>query len=140
MRADPARRAVVAAACAVIGVGVGSHAGASTSGQIAGLTQITYGCPGPQRVGQPCEHWFPFSHARFALTRDRADGGPISSTRRIVASDAAGRFTFTLTPGTYSITPLPQRHTHGGKPLTARVRAGATTRIQVRFVGYPMME
>jgi hypothetical protein len=107
---------------------------------MAGLTQITYGCPGPQRVGQPCEHWFAFAHARFALTRDRAEGSPISSTRRVVVSDAAGRFNLTLTPGTYTITPLPQPHTHGGKPLTARVGVGAATRVNVRFLGYPLME
>jgi hypothetical protein len=140
MRPGSARCAVVAAACAVIGAGVGSQAGASMSGRIVALTQITYGCPGPQRVGQPCEHWSPFAHARFALTRDRSDGAPISSTRRVVVSDAAGRFTLTVTPGTYTITSLPQPHTHGGKPLVVRVRAGAATRIDVRFLGYPLME
>ena len=110
-----------------------------TNGFLGGLTQITYGCPGPQLVGQQCERWSVFAQARFVLRRNRANGTPIPTSRRVVVSDRNGRFTLTLTAGNYTISPLAQQHTKGGRSLTARVRAGQTTRIKVRFLGYPMM-
>ena len=57
----------------------------------------------------------------------------------MVVSDGSGHFTLVLTGGTYTLTSLAQLHTHGGRSLTTRVRAGRTTRITVRFLGYPMM-
>ena len=139
MRPRAARRTAVAvAACAVIGIGA-QPASSNSTGRLTGLTQITYGCPGPQRVGQLCERWFTFARARFAVTRNAADGKPIPTTRRTVVSDGNGHFILVLAAGSYTITPLAQTHTRGGRSLTARVRAGQPTRVTVRFLGYPMM-
>ncbi len=138
MRVHVARCVAVAVACTVLGAGA-VPASSNPNGRLAGLTQITYGCPGPQRVGQQCERWSMFAHARFALRRNAADGTPIPSTRRVVASDGGGRFSLVLAAGTYTIIPLAQTHARGGATFTARVHAGQTTRITVRFLGYPMM-
>ena len=140
MRLHAVRRAaaVVVVASTVLGAGA-VPASANPNGRLAGLTQITYGCPGPQRVDQQCERWSMFVHARFALTRNRTDGTPMPSTRRVVVSDGSGRFSLLLAAGSYTIAPLAQTHTRGGRTLTARVRAGQTTRITIRFLGYPTM-
>ncbi len=138
MRLHIACCAAVVVSCTVLGAGV-VPASAKPNGRLAGLAQITYGCPGPQRVDQQCGRWSMFAHARFALTRNRAGGRPIPSTRRVVVSDGSGGFNLVLAAGTYTIIPLPQTHTRGGRTLTARIRAGQTTRITVRFLGYPMM-
>jgi hypothetical protein len=139
MRAHATRCAVVAVvvACAVFGASAVSVS-TNPDGRLAGLTQISYGCPGPQRVGQQCERWSMFAHARFALMRNRADGTPVPSTRRIVASDGSGRFSLALPAGSYTIIPLPQTHTRGGATLTARIRPGQTTRITIRFGSSPV--
>jgi len=111
------------------------------SGQLAGKTQISFGCPGPVREGTPgCNPWRAFAHARFSLARYSASGDPIPGTRRIVTSDARGRFAFRLPAGAYLLTPLPQRHTHGGTRLTVRLRAGDSATRLVRFIGFPQME
>jgi hypothetical protein len=138
MRVHVALCAAVVVACMVLSTDA-VPASANPNGTLAGLTQITYGCPGPQRVGQQCERWSIFAHARFALTRNRADGAPMPSTRRVVVSNGSGHFSLVLAVGTYTIAPLAQPHTHSGRTLTARVRAGQTTRIAIRFLGYPMM-
>jgi len=139
MRRVVPRLAVLIIACVAIAAGVPALSAATAQGRLAGLTQITYGCPGPQRIGQQCEHWSAFVNARFALTRDRADGRPIASTRRVVASDQHGRFNVQLATGTYSLTPLPQAHTRGGHTLTVMIHTGTVTRVTVRYLGYPMM-
>jgi hypothetical protein len=141
MRPHAVRRlAVVVAVCSCVVLGVGVVAGsANATGRLAGLTQITYGCPGPQRVGQQCERWSVFKHARFALTRVRPDGTPIAGSRRIVVSDGNGRFSLVLTAGAYAVIPLAQAHTRGGRSFAVRVRAGQVAGITVRFLGYPMM-
>jgi hypothetical protein len=140
MRVHIARGVTLAIAlCAVVGAAPATATSASSGGRLAGLTQITYGCPGPQRVGQQCERWSTFTHARFALTRNQSDGTPRPSTRRIVISDGNGRFGLLLAVGSYTVTPLAQAHTHGGEAFVAHVRAGQVTRIRVRFLGYPMM-
>jgi hypothetical protein len=142
MRVCATRRAVTAGvvvALAVLGSGV-TAASPVVDGRLAGLTQITYGCPGPQRVGQPCEHWSAFARARLAVTQNGSDGKPMASTQRVVVSDQKGRFALLLPAGVYTITPLPQTHTRGGRKLTVRLRPGATTRVTIRFLGYPMME
>ena len=77
--------------------------------------------------------------ARFAMTRDRADGTPVATTRRVVVSDRHGRFNIQLTPGTYTLTPLAQAQTRGGTMLIVLIHAGIVTRVTVRFLGYPMM-
>ena len=131
--------------CATVVAAIGTLAGcaqavaATAEGRLTGVTQITYGCPGPQRIGQQCERWLPFAHARFAVTRTRADGRPITGTRRVVLSDSGGRFNLVLIAGTYTIVPLPQQHTQGGSTLTIRIRPGQTTHTTIRFLGYPMM-
>jgi len=131
--------------CVTVVAAIGALAGgtqavrAAAGGRLTGVTRITYGCPGPQRVGQQCERWLTFGHARFAVTRTRVDGRPITGTRRVVVSDSTGRFNLGLMIGTYTIVPLPQQHTHGGGTLTIRIPPGQTTHITIRFLGYPMM-
>ena len=125
-------------ACGLLGFSAESVA-AVQNGRIAGLTLITYGCPGPQRIGQRCERWFTFARARFALTRTAPDGRPLSNTRRIQQSDPNGSFRIDLPAGTYAVTPLPQAHTRGGTVVTVRVRNRQVAHITIRYLGYPMM-
>jgi hypothetical protein len=68
-----------------------------------------------------------------------SDGTLVPGTTRLVVSDATGHFALQLASGSYTITPLPQDHTRGGPLLTVQVTATKTTRIQVRFYGFPMM-
>ena len=99
-------------------------------GVLTGVTQISFGCPGPVHVGGPsCNPWHPLARARFSVAG------------RIVRSDAQGRFTVRLPVGTYVVKPLaqPELHTLGGTQMTVRIRAGQTTRILVRFTGFPQM-
>lgn len=109
-------------------------------GRLTGLTQITYGCPGPVRVGAPpCEHWLSFPWARFTITRLGATGVPIAGTRRLVISDGRGRFNLVLRVGRYRVLLLPQKHTGGGGPINVTVKAGRTAWVLVRFQGFPQM-
>jgi hypothetical protein len=120
-----------------VALGAGVSAQARTAGQdqgrLSGVTQISYGCPGPQREGEPCEHWSSFARARFRVTTSN------NGDTRIVTSDRRGRFTLALTAGRYRVTPLPQTHTTGGATLTVTIRAGATVWARVRFQGFPRM-
>jgi hypothetical protein len=130
-------RTGTAVALSVVAFGAGGMPQASTAGRaqgrLSGVTQISYGCPGPQREGEPCEHWSSFAHARFRLTAlSRGDA-------RTVTSDRRGRFTLVLTVGRYRLTPLRQEHTTGGTPLTVTIRAALTTWAPVRFQGFPRM-
>lgn len=102
-------------------------------GRLSGATQISYGCPGPQRVGEQCEHWSSFDHARFGLTTLG------SGHTRIITSNSRGRFTLLLGPGRYRLTPLRQTHTTGGASVTVTIRATATTWVRLRFEGFPRM-
>ena len=105
---------------------------ATTTGRLSGATQISFGCPGPVREGEPgCNPWRPFVHARLTVAGN--------GIKRVVLSDDRGRFTLVLPVGGYSVTPLPQKNTRGGPRLTVRVSAGKTTWVRVRFVGFPMM-
>jgi len=126
-----------AIAFSCVAFGAGGLPQASTAGQsegrLSGVTQISYGCPGPQREGKPCEHWSSFAQARFRVTT------LISGDARIVTSDRRGRFTLVLTVGRYRLTPLRQAHTTGGTPLTVTIRAAATAWTRVRFQGFPRM-
>lgn len=61
-------------------------------------------------------------------------------TAIVVTSNAKSHFTVRLDAGSYVITPLAQRQTHGGTRLTVRVHVGAVTTALVRFVGFPQME
>lgn len=110
------------------------------SGLLVGSTQISYGCPGPARVGQPsCETWHPFPKARFAIRQIGPKGRPLPQIIRVVVSDHLGRFSTKLSSGGYQVTPLVQTHTSGGPRLTVHVRSGHTTRVVVRFLGVPRM-
>lgn len=131
-----------AAAAVCIGAAVGvANPAVTASGRLSGKTQISFGCPGPVREGTPgCNPWRPFAHARFSLTQRSASGNPIAGTRRTVTADAHGQFQLLLRTGAYLITPLPQRHTHGGNRLNVHVRAGESTAVLVRFAGFPQME
>ena len=120
-----------------VSFGAGGIPQASTAGQdqgrLSGVTQISYGCPGPQREGETCEHWSSFAHARFRL-RTLSSGDA-----RTVTSGRLGRFTLLLTVGRYRLTPLRQAHTTGGPALTVTIRAAASTWTRVRFQGFPRM-
>jgi hypothetical protein len=116
-----------------------ANPGATASGRLAGKTQISFGCPGPT-TEPPCNAWRPFAHARFSLAQRASRGDPIPDTRRAVTSDARGHFVLRLPVGSYLITPLPQRHTHGGTRVIVHVRAGESTTTLVRFDGFPRME
>jgi hypothetical protein len=112
----------------------------ATRGVLAGQTQISYGCPGPVRVGAPsCQPWHALPRARFAVARRAADGSVVPGTTRLVVSGATGQFALQLAPGSYTVTPLAQAHTRGGPTLLVHLRAAKTTTIQVRFQGFPMM-
>jgi hypothetical protein len=130
-------RMVTVVALSLVVLGAGGLPQASGAGQdrgrLSGVTQISYGCPGPQREGEPCEHWSSFARARFRVTTLR------SGATRIVTSDGLGRFTLALTVGRYRLTPLRQARTTGGPPLTVTIRAAATTWTRVRFQGFPRM-
>ena len=103
-------------------------------GRLSGVTQISYGCPGPQREGEPCEHWSTFAQAQFRVAKLSSGGAT-----RTIKSDRRGRFTLVLAIGRYRLTPLPQAHTTGGTPITVTIRAAATTWTRVRFQGFPRM-
>lgn len=110
------------------------------SGSLVGQTQISYGCPGPIRIGQPpCEHWNSFPHAKFGIRQIGAKGQPLPQIIRLVVSDAKGRFSIRLTNGDYQLTLLAQAHTSGGRKLTVHIRSGHMTKILVRFLGVPRM-
>ena len=106
---------------------------AQDPGRLSGATQISYGCPGPQREGETCERWFSFAHARFQVARVGV------TAARTITSDRRGRFTLLLGAGRYRLTPLRQTHTNGGTVVVVTVRAGATTWARVRFEGFPRM-
>ena len=128
------RTLLTAAALALVGAPL---AGGSTTGigTLAGQTQISYGCPGPMREGaSTCEPWHLFAGAKLSVAKTA--GGPA----RVVVSDGTGRFSLRLVAGRYTVTPLPQAHTKGAAPVQVSVRGGLTTRILVRFEGFPMME
>jgi hypothetical protein len=112
---------------------------ATASGRLAGKTQISFGCPGPT-TEPPCNPWRSFPHARFSLAQRAPSGDTIPGTGRAVTSDARGRFILRLPVGSYLITPMRERQTHGGKRVIVRVRAGQSTNTLVRFDGFPQME
>ena len=136
MRAKLMLAVVVLTVCAVQ-----TAAGASVAvGRLMGATQITYGCPGPVRVGAPpCEHWLSFPRARFTITRLDATGTPIAGARRLVISDGRGRFGLVLAVGRYRLLLLPQQHARGGGPISVTVKAGRVACVLVRFQGFPQM-
>jgi hypothetical protein len=89
----------------------------SGSGLLVGLTQISYGCPGPARVGQPpCERWHAFPHARFAIRQIGPKGQPLPQIIRVVVSDHLGHFSVRLSTGDY--------HTAGSTSHVGRAEAG----------------
>ncbi len=139
------RRLIAVTALPVaLAIGIAAAAAAShsqpRSGLLAGQTQISYGCPGPVRIGQPsCESWHAFPHARFAVRQIGAKGQPLPQIIRVVVADREARFSLRLTAGDYQVTPLLQAHTSGGRKLTIHVRPSDTTRIVVRFLGTPRM-
>ncbi len=138
------RRLVTIGSAAVVCVGAAvavANPAVTASGRLTGKTQISFGCPGPVREGTPgCNPWRPFAHARFSLAQRSHTGNPISGSRRTIISDAHGQFQLLLRAGAYVITPLPQRHTHGGNRLNVQVRAGESMAVLVRFAGFPQME
>ena len=109
---------------------------AASSGILRGTTQISFGCPGPVDPSGPgCNPWHALPHGRFSVAR-RASTVPAV----VVTSGADAHFRLRVEAGTYVVTPLPGRSTHGGPRLVVRVRAGAATTVLVRFDGYPQME
>lgn len=118
----------------VLGSPSQAGSGAQDPGRLSGVTQITYGCPGPQREGETCERWSSFAQARFHVAKLSSP-----AAARTVTSDQRGRFTLALAPGLYRLTPRRQAHTNGGTAITVTVQAGATTWARVRFQGFPRM-
>ena len=132
------RRVIVTATCLLAGssAAVALATATTTAGTLVGQTLISYGCPGPvAESGPSCNPWRTFAQARFSVSPAPA-GGRV----RTVVSDSLGRFSLRLPPGSYTVATLPQAHTGGGTTLQVRIRAGALTRILVRFQGFPMME
>ena len=120
---------------ALIAVGAPQASGrAQDLGRLSGVTQISYGCPGPQREGEPCERWSTFAHAQFRLAKLSSGGAT-----RTITSDLRGRFTLVLAVGRYRLTPLPQAHASRGTPITLMIHVAATTWARVRFQGVPRM-
>jgi hypothetical protein len=137
------RLAALAAPLAAFAIGVSVAAASQAqpgSGLLIGQTQISYGCPGPARIGHPsCESWHSFPRARFGIRQIGPKGQPLPQIIRVVVSDRQGRFSVRLSTGDYQVTPLVQAHTSGGRKLTIHIRSGHTTRIRVRFLGVPRM-
>lgn len=137
------RTLIVIAMAAAISVGPAAAVGGSAelaTGRLVGQTQISFGCPGPVREGTPgCNPWRVFPHARFAVARVSAAGTQATTARRVVTSDAQGRFVVLLPTGSYVVTPLPAPRTRGGKPLAVKIADGEVTTIRVRFAGFPLM-
>jgi hypothetical protein len=136
------RRGVVALLCAALAWGAFAVTAPSAvrTGTLAGVTQISFGCPGPAREDGPtCQPWHAYPHARFRVVRLDANRSPLSGTARIVTSDAQARFRLLVRIGVYRLTPLPQAHTRGGPSLTVRVVHARATHALVRFVGVPQM-
>jgi hypothetical protein len=133
--------AVVASLTLMISsVGMAAASQVQQAGSLVGLTQISYGCPGPARIGQPtCEIWQPFPRARFGIRQIGPTGRPLPQIVRVVGSDQLGRFSVRLGTGDYQVSPFVQAHASGGPKLTIRVRSGHTTRLLVRFLGIPRM-
>ena len=133
----------VIASLALLATGASVAAASKTqagSALLVGQTQISYGCPGPARLGQPsCERWHAFPHARLGIRQIGPTGQPLPQIIRVVVSDHLGHFTLRLSSGDYQVTPLVQSHTNGGRKLTVHIRSGSTTRILVRFRGIPRM-
>jgi len=123
---------------ALTAAGTPVRAGSGT-GLLVGRTLITFGCPGPVRVGIACPRWHPFSHARFTIRQVGPSGQPLPLVSRLVASDSNARFTLRLSGGDYLLTSLPQQHTRGSKSITIHIQAGHTTQVTLRYIGYPQM-
>ena len=119
---------------------VGDVAAGSQPGRISGVTQISFGCPGPVREGTPsCKRWTRFPHGRFSISQLTNDNTTIVGTRQIITSGNRGQFTIALPSGRYLLKPLPQRNTRGGTPIHLEVRPPITSWALVRFTGYPRM-
>ena len=126
--------AILLSVGALAAAGTPQAGSAIVTGRLSGVTQISFGCPGPQREGNPCERWSSFPRARFQVLR-LASG----AATRTITSGSNGRFTLLLATGRYRLTPLRQTQTTGGTPVTVTIRAGATTWARVRFEGFPRM-
>lgn len=138
MKLQRAWLVLLLAACVAAGAGGGVRAGVA-AGRLAGVTQISYGCPGPVRVGQECERWLPFPGARFSVVARAIAPASGSRPGRVVVSDQRGRFSIVLAVGVYALAPLAQVHTRGGTRLLVRVLAGKTASVLIRFEGVPRM-
>jgi len=57
----------------------------------------------------------------------------------LVVSNGRGRFDLALAAGRYRLLGLLQQHTRGGSPIIVTVKADRTTRVLVRFQGFPQM-
>jgi hypothetical protein len=130
--------AVAALVCAIaLATGATGSKAAQGSGALTGRTLITFGCPGPARLGIACPRWHLFPHSRLAIRQVGPGGQPPPQIVRLVVSDANARFSVRISSGDYLLRPLAQRHTHGGKSITVHLAARVTTRVTVRFIGYP---
>jgi hypothetical protein len=136
-------RATLIVAVALVGIwALSGSAGAGVSpGRLSGVTEVTFGCPGPIREGAPpCRRWLIFPRAHFTVTRQGSTGSPIPGTRRLAVSDGSGRFDLALAAGSYQLTPQPQARVVGGTAVDVTVLAGRVTRTVVRFWGLPRIQ
>src|SRR5205085_2930197 len=121
------RRALLATGFALLAGPAPPAAATSTTGPLAARTQIASGCPGPIREAEPgWDPWRPFANARVTVGT------------RALRSAAGGRFSVRLRPGRYVVRGLPQPNARGTSVVVS-VRAGATTRVVLRFEGFPKM-
>jgi hypothetical protein len=121
---------------AAVALTLTASAGATTTrGTLAGLAQISHGCPGPVAENGPtCNPWHAYAGAHIRVTRIG------SSWTATAVSDAQGRFALRLAPGSYSVTGVPALRTKPTGSVTVQIQPALTTRVVVRFEGFPMME
>jgi hypothetical protein len=128
---------LVALTCVIVGalfVSIGSASPAPRTGFLAGVTEISVGCPGPTRTGGSCNPWHALPHARFQVVRLSALGRPVAGTRRVLASDWRAAFRITLVSGSYAVTGLPGPDSDSGPAVKVVIRPGQLTKVVVRFL------
>jgi Carboxypeptidase regulatory-like domain len=114
------------------GLAVAPAAGATSHPGIRGQVRLSHGCPGPAREGDMRRCDFPGAHV---LVRVYAAKQVVASAR----TNADGRFTFALAPGSYSVAAVVKNALHT-RPVTVRVRTDHWTSITLRYLVAPLME
>src|SRR5260221_3531752 len=88
--------AILLSVGALVAGGTPQAGSAIVTGRLSGVTQISFGCPGPQREGNPCERWSSFPRARFQVLRLTSRAATLTitsgSNRRFALLVATGRY------------------------------------------------